>query len=110
MTQGSSLKEPDAKQTLQLWQRGVGAAMEDPGDAYRLGALDVLLQVVDEDALRRGEADFGQGELEDLRTRLVEAHLPGDHDRVEQGAPVRHVVARAAPRVGDHPGAHPGVM
>src|SRR5689334_9422279 len=43
---GSRSAQVHLEQALQLGQRGVGAAVEDAGDAHGLGALDVLAKVV----------------------------------------------------------------
>ena len=54
------------------------------------------------------EPDPLGAEPEDLRLRLVEPDLAGDHDAVEQLGEAVAVVAPAAPRVGDQPGLQAG--
>ena len=82
--------------------------MQHRGHADRLGALAVLAQVVDEHALGGLEPDALGAQLEDLRLRLVQPDLAGDHDAVEQLRERVAVVAAAAPRVRDQPGLQPG--
>ena len=58
--------------------------MQHSGHPDRLRALDVLAQVVDEDAVLRLEAEPLSGEPVDLRLRLVQADFGRDDDDVEE--------------------------
>jgi aminoglycoside phosphotransferase (APT) family kinase protein len=79
--------------------------VEDRGHPDRLGAFAVLAQIVDEDRLARLDREPLAGERVDLRLRLVQADLAGDHLGVEE-VHRRALVDPETPRVRDQPGAH----
>ena len=96
----------------QLPQRGDGrgaVAVQDAAHPDRLGAGDVLAQVVDEDAVRGRHAEALGAELVDLGLWLVQADIAGDHGRVEE-VQRRPVVDAGAPGVGDQSGRHARVL
>ena len=81
--------------------------MQQAGHPDRLGAGDVLAQVVDEHALARLDGEPLAGEQVDLGLRLVQADVARDHGRVEE-VDRRAVVDAEPPGVGDQPGLDPG--
>ena len=93
----------DAEELLELRDRLGGVAVEDRGHPDRLGSGAVLAQVVDEDRGLGLDLEPLAGEQVDLRLRLVEADLAGDHRRVEEVGR-GPVVDPKAPRVRDQAG------
>src|SRR5699024_4948063 len=96
----SPLGELDPERLLHRRDRLVDVAVEDPEHPARLGAGDVLAQVVDEDAVGRLEAETLGAEAVDLGLGLVEADVAGDDAGVED-AQRRALVDAGAPGVGD---------
>src|SRR5438067_8406233 len=80
----AALAEPQAEQAGKPGRGRPGLAVVHDGHADRGGRLDVRLDVVDEHAPLRGQAEQAGRVPEDALLGLAHAHLRGDHPGVEQ--------------------------
>ena len=96
------------QQALELGQRALRAPVQHRGHADRLGALAVLAQVVDEDALLGRDARALGAQEEDLGLGLVQPDLGGDDHAVVHLGEGGTVVAAGADRVRHQPGPDAG--